>query len=109
MADNKTPKAKALSKSAVLQELAESTKLSRKQVSEVFTALSTVIKRELGKKGPGLFTIPGLLKLRVIRKPAVKAHKGIHPITKQPHDFKAKAARNIVKARALKGLNDLVK
>lgn len=108
MADNKASKPKSMTKSAVLQELADNSNLSRKQVSEVFTALSTLIKRELGKKGPGVFAIPGLIKLTVKRKPAVKAHTGPHPITKQPHTFKAKPAHNQVRARALKALKDLV-
>jgi nucleoid DNA-binding protein len=108
MADNKASKPKSMTKSAVLQELAENTSLTRKQVSEVFGALSNVIKRELGKKGPGVFAIPGLIKLTVKRKEAVKAHKGIHPITKEPHMFKAKPAHNVVRARALKALKDLV-
>jgi nucleoid DNA-binding protein len=110
MAENNTPKAKkAMSKSAVYQELAEKTDLTRKQIAEVFDALSGLIKRELGKKGPGVFTIPGLLRMRLQRKPATKARKGINPFTKQEQMFKAKPARNVVRARALKNLNELVK
>ncbi len=52
MADNSASKNKAMTKSAVYQEIADSTELSRKQVAEVFDALSKIIKRELGKKGP---------------------------------------------------------
>jgi len=110
MAENNTPKAKkAMSKSAVYQELAEKTDLTRKQIAEVFDALSGLIKRELSKKGPGVFTLPGLLRMRLKRKPATKARKGINPFTKQEQMFKAKPARNVVSARALKNLNELVK
>jgi nucleoid DNA-binding protein len=107
MAENKT--AKPMTKSTVYQELATTTGLSRKQVAEVFDALTGLIKRELGKKGPGTFTLPGLLKMRLKRKPATKARKGINPFTKQEQMFKAKPARNVVSARPLKTLNELVK
>ncbi len=102
-------KLKSLTKSAVYQEIAKASNLSRSQVASVFDALVATIKKELGKKGPGMFTVPGLLKLRLIRKPATKARKGINPFTKQETMIKAKPARNVVRARPLKALNDLVK
>jgi len=46
--------------------------------------------------------------LVVVRKPAVKAHKGINPFTGEETMFKAKPARNVVKIRALKSLKDMV-
>jgi nucleoid DNA-binding protein len=109
MADNDAAKKKSLTKSAVQQEIAKATNLTRSQVGQVFDALTALIKKELGKKGPGLFTVPGLLKLRLVKKPATKARKGINPFTKQETMIKAKPARNVVRARPLKALNDLVK
>ena len=109
MADNNAPKAKAITKSALFQEIATSTKLTRKQVSEVFDALAKLVTRELGKKGPGSFTLPGMAKLKLVRKPATKARQGINPFTKQPQMFKAKPARNVVRIRPLKALNEKVK
>ena len=109
MADNKESKPKSMTKSAVYQEVADKVGLKRKQVADVFDALGEIIKRELGKKGPGTFTIPSLLKMRLIRKPATKARKGINPFTKQEQVFKAKPARNVVRARPLKTLNEMVK
>jgi nucleoid DNA-binding protein len=101
---------KQMNKSAVFQELASEAGLSRKQVAAVFDALANkVLKRELGKKGPGVFVLPGLLKLRLVHKPATKARKGINPFTKQETMFKAKPARNVVKAQPLKSLKDMVK
>jgi len=100
MADNNAPK--AMTKSAVYQEIVESTGLTKKQVGEVFDALSKLLKRELGKKGPGMFTLPGLAKLKLVRKPATKARQGVNPFTKQPQMFKAKPARKIVRARPVK-------
>ena len=112
MAENKTTekaKPRAMSKSAVYQHLAEQTELSKKDIAKVFDALNGLLKRELGKKGPGVFTLPGLLKMRTVRKPATKARKGINPFTKQEQMFKAKPARTVVKATPLKSLNELVK
>ena len=67
-----------------------------------------MIGNELGKKGPGLFVVPGLLKLKVVRKPATKAKTGINPFTKEPMIYKAKPARNVVKALPLKSLKEMV-
>jgi nucleoid DNA-binding protein len=102
--------AKAPSKSEILAGIAEETQLSRKQVASVFDALSTQMKNALGKKGPGLFVVPGgLMKVMMIQKPAVKARKGINPFTKMEQMFKAKPARKVVKVRPLKNLKDMVK
>lgn len=109
MADNNASKAKAMTKSALYQEIANSTKLTRKQVSDVFDALAKLVTRELGKKGPGSFTLPGMAKLKLKRKPATKARQGINPFTKEPQMFKAKPARNTVSIRPLKALNEKVK
>jgi nucleoid DNA-binding protein len=110
MAENKAAKAKSMTKSAVYQELAGSTGLSRKQVSEVFEALTELIKRELGKRGPGVFAIPGLLKLTLKHKPATKGGTKPDPFHPgQMMQFKAKPARKTVRARPLKGLNEMVK
>jgi nucleoid DNA-binding protein len=110
MANNKTGGRRPMSKSAVYTELANETGLARRQVGEVFDALSNLIKRELSKKGPGVMSIPGLLKLRVVNKPATKA--GMRPNPFKPGEMmevKAKPARNTVRARPLKSLNELVK
>jgi nucleoid DNA-binding protein len=99
---------KPATKGEVYTKLAAKTGLSKKQVSTVFEALTELIGGELGKKGPGLFQIPGLLKLKVVRKPATKAKSGINPFTKEPMVYKAKPARNVVKALPLKFLKELV-
>ncbi len=71
-------------------------------------ASSELIKNELGKKGPGLFVVPGLLKLKVVRKPATKAGQRLNPFTKQMMNVPAKPARNVVKALPLKSLKEMV-
>ncbi|MCY2954613.1 MAG: HU family DNA-binding protein [Planctomycetota bacterium] len=100
---------KAATKSEVLTSIAEATELSRKQVASVFEALSGVIQQSIGKKGPGVFVVPGLMKIMVIQKPATKAHKGINPFTKEEVMFQAKPARKVVKVRPLKALKDMAK
>src|SRR5687767_5141485 len=101
--------AKAPSKSEILATIATNTELSRKQVASVFEALSGLIKASVSKKGPGLFVVPGLMKIMVIQKPATKAHKGINPFTKEEVMFKAKPARKLIKVRPLKALKDMAK
>ncbi|MGH8363211.1 MAG: HU family DNA-binding protein, partial [Gammaproteobacteria bacterium] len=68
-----------------------------------------LIGKCLGKKGPGVYVVPGLMKVRVVRKPATKEREGINPFTGQPTIFKAKPARNVVKIQALKAMKDMVK
>ena len=100
--------AKAMTKTEILTALAEGTGLNKKDVAAVLDELGTVIGKSLGKQGPGVFNLPGLMKVKVIRKPATKAHKGINPFTKEETVFKAKPARNVVKILPLKGLKDMV-
>ncbi len=102
-----TPK-KPMTKTEIFNSLAESTGLSRKQVAEFFEELAGLIGRNLGESGPGVFNVPGLLKIKVIRKPATEERPGINPFTKEETIFKAKPARNTVKVLPLKGLKDMV-
>ncbi len=100
---------RAATKSEVILHIAEATELSRKQVGSVLSALSDQIQAALGKKGPGVFAVPGLMKIVVVQKPATKKRKGINPFTKQEQIFQAKPARKVIKVRALKALKDAVK
>ena len=99
---------KAMSKTEVLNSLAESTGMTKKEVALVLDELTALIGTQIGKKGPGVFTVPGLFKITVTRKPATKARKGINPFTGEETMFKAKPARNVVKVRPLKKLKDMV-
>ncbi|MEM1261208.1 MAG: HU family DNA-binding protein [Pseudomonadota bacterium] len=104
-----TPAKKAPTKSEIYRQVAEDTGLTRKDVGAVFDSLSAMIKKNLGGRGaPGTFTVPGLMKLRVVKKPATKARKGINPFTGEETVFKAKPASKVVKIGALKGLKDMV-
>ncbi|MEO0575210.1 MAG: HU family DNA-binding protein [Pseudomonadota bacterium] len=100
---------KAPTKSEIYRHIAEETGLTRKDVAAVFDTLSGLIKKNLGGRGaPGTFTVPGLMKMRVVKKPAVKARKGVNPFTGEEMMFKAKPASKVVKIAALKGLKDMV-
>lgn len=99
---------KRLTKSQVVAELAEITELDKKSINRVFDGLTELIKKQLGPRGPGEFVIPGLLKLRAVKKPATKDRPGINPFTKQPITIKGKPASKKIRATALKSLKDLV-
>ena len=100
---------KSATKSEILSNIAEATQLSRKQVASVFDALSGQIKDAVGKKGPGVFALPGLIKIIVVNKPATPKRTGINPFTKQEQVFAAKPARKVIKVRAFKALKDMAK
>jgi nucleoid DNA-binding protein len=103
----KSSGSKPRSKSEVYSDIANGCGLSRKQVASVFECLATSIKKDL-TKGPGVASVPGMMKITVIKKPATKAREGINPFTGEKQMFKAKPARKVVKVRPLKGLKDMV-
>jgi DNA-binding protein HU-beta len=96
----------APTKSEVLTQISKDTTLSRKQVAAVFDSLSGVIKKSL--RGNGLFTMPGLMKLKVVKKPATKAREGVNPFTGEKMTFKAKPASKKVRVLPLKSLKAMV-
>ena len=95
-------------KSEILNHIAAETELSRKEVAAVIESLSGLIEKNIKPRGPGFFNMPGLLKIKVIKKPATKARKGTNPFTGEEMMFKAKPARKVVKVLPLKGLKDMV-
>ena len=99
---------KPLTKAQVTASIAETTGLAKREVTGVMDAMSDLIKKNIGKSGPGVIGINGLIKIMVQRKPATKARKGINPFTGEEAMFKAKPARNVVKVRPLKALKDMV-
>ena len=101
--------AKAATKTVVYQALSEKTELSKKDIGKVFDELTAFIKAQLGKKGPGVFTVPGLLKIKRVEKKATPARQGKNPRTGEPMTIPAKPKRTVVKALALKGLKEMVK
>jgi nucleoid DNA-binding protein len=99
---------KPMTKSAIIGEIALNTEMTKKQVSAVLDELGILIERHIKKRSPGQFTLPGLMKIEVKKKPATKARKGINPFTKEEMVFKAKPARKVVKIRPLKKVKDMI-
>ncbi|MGH8229796.1 MAG: HU family DNA-binding protein [Steroidobacteraceae bacterium] len=99
-------KAGAPTKSDILTHIAKDTGLSRKQVGGVFDSLNGVIRKSL--RSNGLFTMPGLLKMKVVKKPATKARQGVNPFTGETMMFKAKPASKKVRVMPLKSLKGMV-
>ena len=97
-----------MTKAQLLSAVAEETGLTRKQVADVMESLGGQIQRHIKKRGPGTFTLPSLLKIRTVRKPARRARKGINPFTGEETTFAAKPAHTVVKIQPLKGLKDMV-
>lgn len=95
-----------MTKSQILASLADSTGLSKKQVSSVMDEMHTLMERSIKKRSVGEFTIPGIMKITTVKKPARKARKGINPFTKEETVFKAKPASIAVKVRPLKKLKE---
>ena len=99
---------KPMTKTEMIAALADSTGLTKQQVVSLFDELATLIKKELGEEGAGIFNISNLLKIKAVRKPATPERKGINPFTKEETVFKAKPAQNVVKLVPLRGLKELV-
>lgn len=104
------PKVKAIrepmTKAAIYNTIAENTDISKKDVAAVFEELNTIVNGHIKKRSAGSFTLPGLLKITTVKKPARKARKGTNPFTGEEMMFKAKPAQTVVKVRPLKKLKD---
>lgn len=96
-----------MTKTALYADIAETTELSKKDVAKVFEALGDVINGHIKKNAVGTFTLPGLLKVKTVRKPATKKRKGVNPFTGEDTIFKAKPARTVVKVLPLKKMKDM--
>lgn len=108
-ATKSAPIAEKYTKTQILADIAENTSLTRKQVSDVLDELAVVIERHLAKKGAGEFVLPGLLKIKAVKKPAKKARKNV-PNPFKPGEFMdvaAKPASTSVKVLPLKRLKDM--
>lgn len=95
------------SKTQMLNQIAENTELSRKQVQSVLDELTDIIEGHVMKRGCGEFVMPGLFKIVTVKKPARKARKGINPFTGEETTFAAKPASIAVKIRPLKKLKEM--
>ena len=110
MAKKATKVEKAMSKSEIVTEISNRTELSRKDVGRVFEELGSIIELHVSKKSVGMFTLPGLLKIKIVQRPARPARKGVPNPFKpgETRDIAAKPASVKIKVRALKNLKDMV-
>jgi nucleoid DNA-binding protein len=101
---------KAMGKGAILAELAASTELLKKDVGRVLDALAALIERHIAKRSVGTFTLPGLLKVKVVQTQARPARKGVpNPFRPgETMDVAAKPARRKVKVLPLKKLKAMI-
>ncbi len=105
----KAPGIKAkMTKTAILNEIATNTNLSRAQVSSVMDELESVIERHIRKRSAGEFTLPGLLKIKAAKRPATKKRMGRNPATGEEIVIPAKPATTRVRVTALKKLKDMI-
>ena len=99
----------AYTKTQLYAHISEDTGLARKDVAKVFDSLGDVINGHVKSRGVGEFKVPGLLKIKVNKKPATKARKNV-PNPFRPGEFMdvaAKPARKVVKVLPLKALKDM--
>lgn len=101
---------KPLTKTELLNNIAEETGVAKKDVATVLDSLSNQVKKSLGKSGAGAISIPGLIKIEKKKVPARPAKKGVPNPFKPGElmDVPAKPASVKVKVRALKNLKDMV-
>lgn len=95
----------SFTRSNTLSHISDSSGITKKDVATVIDSLKGVVEAHV--KAGKIFTLPGLFKVKVTRKPATKARKGVNPFTGQEMMFKAKPARNVVKIQPLKSLKDM--
>ena len=111
-ASKKAPAVKAISKkltkTGILNEIADNTDLTRAQVSSVLDELETLIERHIKKRAVGEFTLPGLLKIRAVKRPATKKRMGRNPATGEEIVIGPKPASIRVRVTALKRLKEMV-
>lgn len=97
-----------LSKSGTIKTITDVTALAKKDVVNVLDCLHQVIEKHVKSGGPGVFVMPGLLKITVVKKPARPARKGVNPFTGEEIMIKARPAYKAVKIKALKKLKEMV-
>lgn len=98
VAKTSAPKTTAIqekyTKTAILNEISENTDLTKRQVSAVLDELTSIIERHMKKRGVGEFTLPGLLKIKTVKRPARPARKNV------PNPFKPGEVMDIPKKPA---------
>jgi nucleoid DNA-binding protein len=107
MAKAAANKEKPLTKLQLFSSIAESTGLNKKQIAEVFEALKAEIAKSIGKKGPGVMTIPDICKVVRVQKKALPKRQVRNPQTGEMQWADPKPASTTVRCRPLKKLKDM--
>lgn len=104
-----TPKLeKPLNKVQTIAQLAKDTGLSRKSVAGVLDALENLMARHLKTPGVGTFTLNSLLKVRVVKRKAIKARITRNPKTGEELSIQARPPRKAIRVVALKKLKGML-
>ncbi|MFT6092946.1 MAG: nucleoid DNA-binding protein [Pseudohongiellaceae bacterium] len=109
IAVRKTPAIqKKYTKTEILNEITENTSISKKEVSAVLDELGIIIERHIKKRAVGEFTLPGLLKIKSVVRPARPARKNVPNPFKPGElmDIPRKPATTRVKVLPLKKLKE---
>lgn len=106
--EKKNDSKKPLTKNQMIAELAESTGLAKKDVTAVVDGMCELIRKSFDKKGPGVFVLPGLIKIDLKQVKSQPAKKGlVNSLTGKTYDRPAKPAHKKIRVRALKALKEL--
>jgi len=97
-----------MTKGGMITTISDVTTLPKRDVVNILECLTQVIENHVKSRGPGVFVMPGLMKISVVKKPARAARKGVNPFTGEEIMIKAKPAYKTVKIKALKKLKAMV-
>merc|ERR1711977_482309 len=102
----KTAGPKAMTASAAYRTVSETTGVKARDVKGALEAYVSLVATQVKKTGA--FKLGGALNLKLKKKPARPARKGVNPFTKEPCVFKAKPASKTVRALAMKKLKEMI-
>jgi nucleoid DNA-binding protein len=92
----------------MIAQMAAKSGVGKKECGAVLDALEEVMGQQLGKAGPGVVTIPGLVKIQRVVKPPRPAATKPNPFKPgEMMEVKAKPASTDIKVRPLKKLKDM--
>ena len=98
--------AKGLTKTQMISEISTKTGLTRKQVKDVFISITEIIENEI--KAHKHITLFDIVKIVIKSKKATSERSGTNPFTGEAIIFKARPAKEVIKAKVLKRLKDML-
>jgi nucleoid DNA-binding protein len=98
---------KAMTREEIVDRLAEATGLSRQQVAGLLAELASLVMKTFDQ-GPDEFTLPGLLTLKVVRKPATEPRIEFDPVSNQETKVPGKPVRHVLQVVPLRELKEVV-